>query len=163
MFQLRTTFLRCANFDYALGHIHEIADMPYEQFLEYAHHPMDWTQVVHRYVEVHHFVDVNHHFDDLPTMDQHQHYPSVPDLMGGHQIPAMDSQDLDGHYGQQDYTHQPAGADWTHDGGSFSDNATMHNDLAANDLTQPSDVSFADHYDDLPLDYLPGDPTLNGS
>lgn len=54
-----------AHFDYQLGHLPEVADCSYDDFLTFSEHPSEWSNVLHHYVEVH----VHHHFDDGMTAD----------------------------------------------------------------------------------------------
>lgn len=42
-----------AHFDYSLGHIADVAGLPYDEFLGYEDHPRDFEIDVHRHVEVH--------------------------------------------------------------------------------------------------------------
>jgi hypothetical protein len=60
-----------AHFAYGLGHVPEIAAVPYEQFLEYADHPHDWQEVVRHYVETHPDVPLHHGFGEEPGIGGH--------------------------------------------------------------------------------------------
>jgi hypothetical protein len=108
-----------AHFDYTLGHVQEIADIPYDQFLAYAAHPADWSGVVHHYVEVHHFVHVHHHFDDAPSMNIL--HPDDHAIADGHIDPLADH-GVDGKHGYEDFAdHRPPAhepLDWSAGSGS---------------------------------------------
>lgn len=56
-----------AHFDYHLGHLPEVADMPYDQFLSFADHAADWDSVLHHFVEVHDPLHPPHLCDDGRT------------------------------------------------------------------------------------------------
>jgi hypothetical protein len=102
------------NFDYTLGHIHEIADVPYEQFLEYAGHPEAWEDVVQHYVEDH-FPDASHHGFDDEAFAGHHGDDAAPDLSGHHHDWAVDPHHLDGEHAHPDAADHHPGPDDLHD------------------------------------------------
>ena len=71
-----------AHFDYTVGHIPDIAGVPYDQFVAYADHPDTYADAVHQYVEhdaagqhaIHDSADPGHHgwhAGHLHTLDAH--------------------------------------------------------------------------------------------
>ena len=75
-----------AHFDYGLGHIQTVADLPYERFLEYADKPQDWTDRIHHYVEVHHYLHddggfTDPHADALSGLNDPQFSPGLVDRL----------------------------------------------------------------------------------
>ena len=83
------------HFDYGLGHLPEVANLPDDQFLEFADRPDAWGQMVHHYVEVHHDVDVYHDFEDGSLMDHHADDPADQGLPDDHLHPPTDHHELD--------------------------------------------------------------------
>lgn len=69
-----------ANFDYAAGHIADVAGLPYDQFLEFADHPITYADVVHEYLEHgaadHHLL---HDPADLGRLGEQLSHPHVLD------------------------------------------------------------------------------------
>ncbi len=53
-----------AHFDYSVGHIAEVAGVPYDQFLGYADHPDAYGDAIHRSVEFLHGADGQHSLHD---------------------------------------------------------------------------------------------------
>jgi hypothetical protein len=104
------------HFDYQLGHVPEIADVPYDDFLTFSDHLSDWCSVVHHYVEVHHHLHVHHHFDDgsaagHPLADLPDIAPATgcPDLLTDHlhgDAPIDPASDF-GHPGDDLFPHDP--------------------------------------------------------
>jgi hypothetical protein len=91
-----------AHFDYALGHIPAIADLPYEEFLEYGPHPGALEEVVHHYAEVHHEGGAHHHLDDLAAADHDLgNYGSLHPTDDHPDLPA-DHHSMDGTHGHPD-------------------------------------------------------------
>jgi len=73
-----------ANFDFAVGHIADIAGQPYNQFLEYADHPSTYADVVHHYVEKD---DAGqHHLHDPAAPEQHGEHAGHPGAVDGHSV-----------------------------------------------------------------------------
>jgi hypothetical protein len=102
-----------AHFDYYLGHLPEVADYPYDEFLTFAEHPSDWSNVVHHYVEVH----VHHHVDEGLGVDHASaHFQDVS--------PAEDSHDL-----WTDHPHNDAPVDPASDFGHPGDDLSLHDPL----------------------------------
>ncbi len=89
-----------ANFDYALGHIPDVAGLPYDQFLEYADHPSTYGDVVHHSVE---HDDAGHHpLHDRAAPEQYEEH-------AGH-LGALDGHSADIHHGLvTDADHHDAG------------------------------------------------------
>jgi len=105
-----------AHFDYGIGHIPEIADVPYDQFLTFAHEPTAWEGIVHHYVEVHH----------------HLHVP--PDYHDGHELTPQHEPVLDDPANLDVFHqhHDPVtdhGPDWTHDHADIADPNLGDHDL----------------------------------
>ncbi|MHB1424409.1 MAG: cysteine peptidase family C39 domain-containing protein [Gemmataceae bacterium] len=105
-----------AHFDYQLGHLPEVADLPYDDFLTFSDHPSDWSNLVHHYVEVHHHLHVHHHFNDglaagHPSADFQDIGPAdgchdlLPDHLHG-DVPIDPASDF-GHPGDDLFPHDP--------------------------------------------------------
>ena len=104
-----------AHFDYEAGHIHDIADMPYDQFLAYADHPADWSDTVHHYVEEQHDAPGHHHFDDPAATEHHLDHTSDLDHLDFHHDPLLDH-----HHDDAGHSHVDP-ADHLHDGHASHD------------------------------------------
>jgi hypothetical protein len=104
-----------AHFDYHLGHLPEVADLPYDEFLTFSEHPSDWGHVVHDYVEAY----IHHHFDG--------------GLAAGH--PSADFQDVtpaaptDGCHDLTDHLHGDTPMDHLSDFGHPGDDLFPHDPL----------------------------------
>ncbi len=72
-----------ANFDYALGHIPDVAGLPYNQFLEYADHPITYADVIHDHVE--HDDAGQHHLHD-PAAEQYGEHAGHLGAVDGHSV-----------------------------------------------------------------------------
>ena len=109
-----------AHFDYQAGHIHDIAGMPYDQFIAYADHPADLGDIVHQFVE-HPFdaVGLGHDHFDEHSVTQHYDDPSG----GLDQMRVHHDSLLDPHH------HNDAG----HDHADPADH--LHDDQTTHDLT----------------------------
>jgi hypothetical protein len=114
-----------ANFDYAAGHIADVAGLPYDQFLEFADHPGACADAVHQFVEAHHDADGQYPLHD----------PAIPEHHGEH----IGHQDAAGHY------HDPVTDHHHHDGGLGHLDTTDH--LTGDPMTDP-------HHHDGSLDHL---------
>jgi hypothetical protein len=92
-----------AHFDYSVGHIAEVAGLPYDEFLEFAAHPSAYGDAVHHFAETDHYADDHHPLDD----------PAFPGNHGehvGHQDAADAHHDLHNapHHGDASLPHRDA-------------------------------------------------------
>jgi hypothetical protein len=127
-----------AHFDYKVGHLAEVAGLPYDQFLKYADHPHAFADAIHQSVELHHDADGQHtlhnpalpehhgehggHHDAAdvyhdPMTDHHHHdashgHPDAGDV--GHD-PVTDPYHHDASHGHLDATDHPLDDHWHHD------------------------------------------------
>ena len=121
-----------AHFDYNVGHIPAIADIPYDHFLTFVDQPQAWEHVVHHYVEVHHDIHIHHHLHDMPIPES-----GVPDMGHADAAAALPYVPMD-ESASADSSHANAGAppDSTplHEG-SVSD--PLHSDAVDGSLNGP--------------------------
>ena len=106
-----------ANFDYALGHIADVAGLPYDQFLEYADHPSTYGDVVHHYLE----------HDDAGQ--QHLHDPAATEHFGEHagHLGAVHGHSADSHHDlAMDKHHHNASDGDAHMASDLPDEHTHH-------------------------------------
>jgi hypothetical protein len=97
-----------ANFDYAAGHIADVAGLPFGQFLEFADHPGAYADAVHEYADTHHD-DAGHHAGDHGDASSHhgEH--------GGHLASEHHHHHQDAGHGHLDSAHDHPGDHSTHD------------------------------------------------
>jgi hypothetical protein len=105
-----------AHFDYSLGHIAEVAGLPYDQFLGYANHPHEYENAVHHLVEPHHDADGQYSVHDSAVPEHHGEYEAHHDAADLHHDPATDSHHHDPSLGHVDATDHPLDNLWDHDG-----------------------------------------------
>jgi hypothetical protein len=109
-----------AHFDYSLGHIAEVAGMPYDQFLEYADRPHAYADAVHHSVEGHHDADGQHPLHD-PALPEHPgEHVGHQDAADHHHHPVTDPHHHDadlGHLDGADIHHDPVTDPYHHDAG----------------------------------------------
>jgi hypothetical protein len=99
-----------AHFDYTVGHIAEVAGLPYDQFLEYADHPGAYADTVHQFVEVPQDGDGHCALHDPAIPGHHGEHMGHQDATDVHHDPVTDSHHHDASLGHMDATdHLPDG------------------------------------------------------
>jgi hypothetical protein len=104
-----------AHFDYSVGHIAEVAGMPYDQFLEYADHPHAYADAVHQSVELHHDADGQHTLHDPALPEHHGEDGGQLDAADVHHDPVTGPHHHDASLDHLDATDHPLDDHWHHD------------------------------------------------
>jgi hypothetical protein len=104
------------HFDYSVGHIADVAGLPYDQFLGYANHPGEYEGAVHQFVETHHDADGLHLLHDPALPDHHGEPVGLDDAADVHHDPLMNPHHSGTTLGHLDATDHPLDDHWRHDG-----------------------------------------------
>jgi hypothetical protein len=96
-----------SHFDYSVGHIAEVAGVPYDLFLEYADHPRAYADAVHQSVETHHDTDVQHPLHDGALSENHGEQLGHEDATDVHHDLLTDPGHHDASLGHLDATDHP--------------------------------------------------------
>ncbi len=104
-----------AHFDYSVGHIADVAGLPYDQFLEYASDPRAYGDAVHQSVETQHDADGHHPFHDSALPEHHEEHVGQEHAVDVHHDPLLDHHQHDASLDHLNATDHPLDDLWHHD------------------------------------------------
>jgi hypothetical protein len=104
-----------AHFDYSVGHIAEVAGVPYDEFLGYANHPREYEDAVHQSALTHNDADGQHPLHDPALPDHYGEHLEHHDAADFHHDPLLDPHYHDASLGHLDATDHPLDDHWHHD------------------------------------------------